>query len=450
MNEIVDLTKFEAGTIFYHVIKVLIMYNVSRALLKSKYSQFITFAVFFTIVLGYTLFCLFLASIIPFEIYQFLELIIFLLVPLIIFGVCYFFCEGKISTKIISSVIATLSYPILGSLSNAFMTIFSPDTATYTYSYDIPLSILVSDSTINFFASFIFIALLKFVNAKRNSGHSFQTKYCLFYFFPVSHLILDLTFQILSNNASDKTFSANLSTTTSIIFVCLIVIDFALIFFIDHFENLEIQNVQNEITKTKNELDYSQIELLKEEKQNFRKIKHDYLNFLTVAQGLIEIDQKEKALSLLKDTTNELMNISNIPLCSNETINTALYIKQNQAKQMGIEINVNITENHPLKLSEYDVSRILFNLLDNAIEAVNEIETSEKNINLNIEINEDYLLISCSNLCSGKKTYHSPERGNGMKIIKDIVKKYKGEFDFNFSDFTDNLKKAETKIKLNP
>ena len=194
-------------------------------------------------------------------------------------------------------------------------------------------------------------------------------------------MILNLTFQILSNNASDKTFSANLSTTTSIIFVCLIVIDFALIFFIDHFENLEIQNVQNEITKTKNELDYSQIELLKEEKQNFRKIKHDYLNFLTVAQGLIEIDQKEKALSLLKDTTNELMNISNIPLCSNETINTALYIKQNQAKQMGIEINVNITENHPLKLSEYDVSRILFNLLDNAIEAVNEIEISEKNIN---------------------------------------------------------------------
>ena len=446
MNEIVDLTKFEFWTIFYHVIKVLIMYNVSKALLKNKYNQFITFMVFFTVVLGYTLFCLFLASIIPFEIYQFLELIIFLLVPLIILGVCHFFYEGKISTKIISSVIATLSYPILGSLSNAFMTIFSPDIATYTYSYEIPLSILVSDSTITFFASFIFIALLKFVNAKRNSGHSFQTKYCLFYFFPVSHLIIDLTFQILSNNVSDKTFSTRLSTITSIIFICLLVIDFALIFFIDHFENLEIQNVQNEITKTKNELDYSQIELLKEEKQNFRKIKHDYLNFLTVAQGLIEIDQKEKALTLLKDTTNELMNVSNIPLCSNETINTALYIKQNQAKQVGIDVNVNITENYPLKLSDYDVSRILFNLLDNAIEAVNEIENSEKSIELNIGINESEMLISCSNLCSGKKTYRSPERGNGMNIIKDIVKKYGGEFDFNISG--DEVKKAETKIKL--
>jgi len=274
-----------------------------------------------------------------------------------------------------------------------------------------------------------------------------QCKYCWFYFFPLSHLITNFIFQILTNHITDELFSDRLHITTSVIFVCLIVVDFALIFFIDHFENLEIKNVQNEITKTKNELDYSQIELLKEEKQNFRKIKHDYLNFLTVAQGLIEIKQNDKALDLLKDTTNELMNISNIPLCSNETINTALYIKQNQAKQMGIEINVNITENYPLKLSEYDVSRILFNLLDNAIEAVNEIENSEKKINLNIEINENDLNVYCDNLCSGKKTYRSPERGNGMKIIKDIVKKYKGEFDFKIAE-SGELKKARTKIVL--
>jgi len=115
---------------------------------------------------------------------------------------------------------------------------------------------------------------------------------------------------------------------------------------------------------------------------------------------------------------------------------------------MGIDVNVNITENYPLKLSDYDVSRILFNLLDNAIEAVNEIENSEKKINLNIEINENDLNVYCDNLCTGKKTYRSPERGNGMKIIKDIVKKYKGEFDFNISNNNNKLERAETKIKL--
>ena len=34
-----------------------------------------------------------------------------------------------------------------------------------------------------------------------------------------------------------------------------------------------------------------------------------------------------------------------------------------------------------------------------------------------------------------------------MKIIKDIVKKYKGEFDFNIIAHSE-WKKAETKIKL--
>ena len=447
MEMMVDLTKFEPLTIFYHVVKVLIMYNFSRTLLKNKYNQILTFISFFSIVLGYDLFCVSLIKIIPLEIYQFLEFVLFLSFIPIIFILCHFFYEGKISTKIISSALATFSYPIIAAFLEVVGAIFVPKETIYTYTYEAPALPFLSQTSLTFFTSFIFVGLLKFINAKRNTGFSFQTKYCWFYFFPLSHLITNVIFQLLSNNLTDIDFSNRLGITTSVIFVCLIVIDFALIFFIDHFENLEIQNVQNEITKTKNELDYSQIELLKAEKQNFRKIKHDYLNFLTVAQGLIEIDQKEKALSLLKDTTNELMNISNIPLCSNETINTALYIKQNQAKQSGIDINVNITENHPLKLSEYDVSRILFNLLDNAIEAVNEIEISEKNINLNIEINEDYLLISCSNLCSGKKTYRSPERGNGIKIIKDIVKKYKGTFEFIIKD-TNNLKQADTTIKL--
>ena len=238
-----------------------------------------------------------------------------------------------------------------------------------------------------------------------------------------------------------------LHTAVAAIYIALLVIDFALIFFIDHFEKIEIENVQHEVTKTKNELDYSQIELLKEEKQNFKKIKHDYLNFLTVAQGLIQIDQKEKALELLKDTTNELMNVSNVPLCSNETVNTALFIKQKQAQQKGITIDIEMQENHKFKTSDYDISRILFNLLDNAIEAVNETNDTEKNISLKILSNENTLKIICENPCPDKKSYRSPERGNGIKIIKDIVKKYKGKFDFNITN-KQNIKTAVIKIEV--
>ena len=448
MNEIVNLMQFEGWTIFYHVIKVLITYNVSRALLKNKYNQILTFVCFFVLIFGFAGFTIFLSSRITMEIFEIIEVVFFLFNIPLVYVFCHFFYEGKVSTKIVSSIIAVFTYPTIAALFKVLITAFLPDWSLHLYSYEVPAFFVVAYSSLGFFASFLIVLILKLTKTKHNSKFSYQTKYCWFYFFPVSHWVTNVAFQVLSKHITEDAFANRLQSTSSAIYIFLVVIDFALIFFIDHFENLEIQNVQNEIIKTKNELDYSQIELLKEEKQNFRKIKHDYLNFLTVAQGLIEIKQNDKALELLKSTTNELMNISNIPLCSNETVNTALYIKQNQAKQMGIDINVNITENHPLKLSDYDVSRILFNLLDNAIEAVNEIENSEKCIDLNIEINESEMLISCSNHCSGKKTYRSAERGNGMKIIKDIVKKHKGSFDFKISDDNENFKKAEAKIKL--
>ena len=75
------------------------------------------------------------------------------------------------------------------------------------------------------------------------------------------------------------------------------------------------------------------------------------------------------------------------------------------------------------------------------------ITFTNKNINLNIEIKENEINIFCDNHCSGKKTYRSPERGNGMKIIRDIVKKYKGEFDFNINE-NSGIKKPTTKIVL--
>ena len=448
MEKMVNLLNFWDWTFIMHIARIFVIYNISRSFFKEKHKTIFTLLCYFLVLFPSSWAIIEISSRVQTELVQFLEIgaIIFLIIAT--FLLLVFLTTGKKITKFFVSILSVFSYGILASLFNSFAAFIEPSAILSGFTYEIPLSVFIAQTAFCLFSSFIIIALIKILKAKTNNQFKYKAKYCWFFLFPISHWITTMFLFYITRLTFETPIGQKIGGVTEIIYILFVVTDFALIFFIDHFENLEIQNVQNEITKTKNELDYSQIELLKEEKQNFRKIKHDYLNFLTVAQGLIEIKQIDKALELLKDTTNELMNISNIPLCSNETINTALYIKQNQAKQSGIDINVNITENHPLKLSEYDVSRILFNLLDNAIEAVNELETSEKNINLNIEINEDYLLISCSNLCSGKKTYHSPERGNGMKIIKDIVKKYKGEFDFKFSECADNLKKAETKIRL--
>jgi len=447
LNELVDLTKFESWTILLHISKVLVAYNTSRALLKNKYSPALTFPVTFCILMLYSWITVNISNYITPDNLEFIELFMVFLYIFILIGVNCFLYNGKLSVKIISAVVGVISYPTIVAVLKVVSSSLIPEWLSYVYAYKVPAYYVISHSTFSFFSSFIIVIILKLITSKSNSTFSYKTKYCWFYVFPVTHFITNVVFNVLAKHITDSEFAGMLRTAISAVYITFLIIDFALIFFIDHFEKIEIENVQHEVTKTKNELDYSQIELLKEEKQNFRKIKHDYLNFLTVAQGLIEIDQKEKALKLLKDTTNELMNVSNIPLCSDETVNTALFIKQKQASQKGIAIDIEIEENHKFKTSDYDISRILFNLLDNAIEAVSETNNTEKNISLKILSNENSLKISCENPCPNKKSYRSPERGNGIKIIKDIVKKHKGKFDFNITN-EQNTKTAVIKIEV--
>lgn len=49
--------------------------------------------------------------------------------------------------------------------------------------------------------------------------------------------------------------------------------------------------VQKEIMK--NTLNYNQMQMLNDEKQEFRKLRHDYLNIIATAKGFIEINLKK-------------------------------------------------------------------------------------------------------------------------------------------------------------
>ena len=447
MEKMVNLLNFWDWTFVMHIARLFLVYNISRSLFKEKYKPIVTLLVYFGVLFPFSWLSVEISARVETSMVQFLEAgsIIFFIAAT--FLLLVFLTEGKKIIKLFVSILSVFSYSILAIFFNIFASVIDSEALLSGIAYEVSFTHFIGQIAFCFFSSFLVVLLFKLIKAKTNNHFQYQSKYCWFFLFPISHWITVVFLYYIARLTYATPLGTKIANISTIIYFVFSVTDFALLFFIDHFENLEIKNVQNEITKTKNELDYSQIELLKEEKQNFRKIKHDYLNFLTVAQGLIEIDQKEKALTLLKDTTNELMNVSNIPICSNETINTALFIKQNQAKQQGIDINIEIIENHSLKLSDYDISRVFFNLLDNAIEAVSELEESKKSVNLNIEINETKICVLCENFCSDKKVRRSSERGNGMKIINDIVKKYKGEFDFNINE-NSGVKKATTKIVL--
>ena len=121
--------------------------------------------------------------------------------------------------------------------------------------------------------------------------------------------------------------------------------------------------------------------------------------------------------------------VSKLPFSNNDTINTILNLKNKKANDIGVEIKATINESFAIKTSDYDLSRILFNLLDNSIEAL-EYCDKDKICNIEIFADTDKVEITVSNICNTKDTKNTIDRGNGTGIIKGIAKKYNGKYTF--------------------
>lgn len=175
---------------------------------------------------------------------------------------------------------------------------------------------------------------------------------------------------------------------------------------------------------------YQQLLIRKENQQEFRNAKHDYVNLISAAKGFIEIGKPEKALEIFQCTNDDITGLSIFSLCSNETVNTIIYMKKQEAEKTGIKVKAEVEEHYPLNVDDYDFCRVLGNIIDNAANALREFE-GEKLFRLSIEIDEDLVRIKGENpfdAAKEKRKRRSKDHGQGTVIIKDIESKYEGSY----------------------
>lgn len=185
-----------------------------------------------------------------------------------------------------------------------------------------------------------------------------------------------------------------------------------------------------------------------------RMWRHDVNNHLAVLNNLNVSSQIiEKTTELLNDTNKNFVVHTKNPI-----FDTLINLKFNTAieKQIATEVEIFFPSSDDIIINNTDLICLFSNLIDNAIEASEQVESSERKISLKVTPQYNLLYINLSNskkntsvIFSGKNrsTKANPEEhGLGTQIIDNIIHKYNG--DITYTD-NNNIMNIEAIIPLN-
>ncbi len=203
------------------------------------------------------------------------------------------------------------------------------------------------------------------------------------------------------------------------------------------------QNQQEVIWKIKEEEFYKNNIYIKNMNDILKTIKsqrHDLNNYLSTLYGLIFLDSFEEAKEYIGKINDRISNMNIIVETGHPVITALVSVKKNKAFEDDINMISDINIPEELSFDFVDLSIIIGNLLDNAIEACLVIDKEEKrNIQLSININDENLIIEVINTkCKSIKVdtenifgefttkEHKSNHGLGLGNIKFIVSQYSG------------------------
>lgn len=177
--------------------------------------------------------------------------------------------------------------------------------------------------------------------------------------------------------------------------------------------------------------------------ENLRKIRHDIVKHTSTAVALIEKDNGDEAAALLRDVGDTVVQI--VPKYNvnsgNTVVDAIISSRAALCDKKGILFSYCIESLDEIKIETADLSSLLSNLLDNAIEAAE--KTTNGIVKIDIFKYKAYFDICVENSFLGKDTIvHSGMQllstksdgamhGYGTQIIEGIAQKYNGDATWN-------------------
>lgn len=186
------------------------------------------------------------------------------------------------------------------------------------------------------------------------------------------------------------------------------------------------------------------METLEELIEKLKSERHDYNQHLGVVYGLLEGEEIDRVKQYARTLIQTAVDYQSLVYLPYSMIRAMLNYKLSRAKMLGFQLNLKVDVPPELYLEEHDITIILGNLLDNAIEACMALPEAERYLVMQLHYKPNYLVLHLENptilndqteVISLKTTKaDNKNHGFGIKNIQYLVNRHDGIMDIEIVD----------------
>jgi len=177
-----------------------------------------------------------------------------------------------------------------------------------------------------------------------------------------------------------------------------------------------------------------QLEIMTQSQENLREFRHNVKNHVLSLKALLENNDSRSASDYLDNIYRSIGIPDEYSKSGNSEIDSILNYKLHKADSCGIKAEVKVSVPEKLNILPFDLSVVMGNLIDNAIEA--SCASAEKKLKVSVELDRNVLYLHIANSFSGALNYSNGEyvttkddkekHGMGLYSVKKSLEKYNG------------------------
>ena len=193
-----------------------------------------------------------------------------------------------------------------------------------------------------------------------------------------------------------------------------------------------------DLLKTQQTLSAEQLYLIQQQKDSYLK---SYTTFTETLQAIYTALNEQNSYKAKELTDNFLADFQHTrlhPYCEDNLILAILDSKRLIAEQSNIQVDYQIILPESSIIESPDLSSVLFNLLDNAIDACRISGIEKPFLSLHLSTSKGFLVVIVKNSKNPHIQFtHSTTKsdtvthGLGLSIVEDLCRKYDGSYQWN-------------------